>query len=275
MKVTLIGCGGWGARIAHRLDTFPDVRLVVVDEVQHRAQRLADEITCEHSHDPVGYLAVTGTQESSTRGGAVVIATPPDTHLEVLKAVLSGYGIVPRFVRIEKPLACSLADAEEIVRLCADAGVKLTVGFTLLHDPSYEAAFDYLRIIGAPVTNVVATRIGRRARHRAHPALDLGIHAAAIAAHLGVPCRLDVGYSDTAVVRHTRINGMPHSVVLDEVAGTLTTPAGELHVGSARDALTRDLEAWLAGTHRGTPEVALTAQRIACDLIETEAKAPS
>jgi predicted dehydrogenase len=261
MKVTLIGCGGWGSRVARKLADRTGVRLVLVDCDTERVRELAAELDCECSSDPYGYLGVTGTQDGSREGGLVVIATPPSERVGLVRAVLNGYGVAPKAIRIEKPLAETEADAAEIVALCADAGVALSVGFTLLHHPLYGAAFAYMRAVGADPIHVDAVRIGRPARHDANAFIDAGIHAAAVAAHLGVPAGISAAYDDAAVVRCTRIFTSAGKITVDEVAGSVVTPHGAI-LASDKDALDAELDAWIMGTHRGTPEVALQAQRI-------------
>jgi predicted dehydrogenase len=263
MKVTVFGCGGWGSRVASKLDARPDVRLALVDADYDRARRVGDDLGLGDrcSGDPYGYLMVTGTRNGRTGRGLVVIATPPVERVRLVRAVLGGYGGPPEAIRIEKPLAETEADAAEIVGLCADAGVSLTVGFTLLHHPLYGAAFAYMNATGAKPIHVDAVRIGKPARHDAVALVDAGIHAAAVAAYLGVPAHIAAAYDDEAVVRSTRIYTSGGKILVDEVAGTVTTPHGLIVAGDG-DALSAELDAWIGGTHRGTPEVALAAQRI-------------
>lgn len=262
MKTTVIGCGSWGSRVARRLVELGE-RVVLVDADDARVRVLAGELGCGWSSDPYGYLGVTGTQSSSVEGGRVVIATPPGVRVQMVRAVLAGYGVRPVSVRVEKPLASSLDEAREVVALCENAGVELVTGFTLLHHPLYEAVFEYLR--DASVLSVSAIRIGRkRPAHVVSPLADLGIHAASVAAHLGSDpssVLITAAYVDGCDVRRTELSTSLGRVVVDEVAGTVETPEGALQPREdGRDALTLDLEAWIHGAHRGGPETALAAQ---------------
>lgn len=269
MRVTLFGCGSWGSRIARRLADLPDVsHLAVVDEDLERAQALGNELDCAWSGDPFGYLGVTGTQEGSCAGGAVVIATPPSTRLALVRAALTGYGIAPRLVRVEKPLAESYDDATAIVEACDTAGASLSVGFTLLHHPLYEAAFAYAEQLGG-VLEVRGMRFGRTPAHDVNALDDLGIHTASIAAHLDVPCtRLVAAHMDSSDARRTVLVTPGGDVVVDELDLVVRTPDGDIRIAGDHDALGRDLAAWLGGTHRGTPDVALRAQRILAGRME-------
>lgn len=263
MRVTLFGCGSWGARIARRLvdEIGGDLRLTVVDDDMERAIALARELDCDWSCDPYGYLAVTGTQASSVERGKVIIATPPTERATLVHAAIHGYGLAPDQIRIEKPLAETIEDAEAIVRMCEQHGVQLTVGFTLLHHPLYEVAFRYATIYGGALS-VSGTRWGRHPRHIVDPLLDVGIHAASIAAHLDTRLAdLTVGFVEHADARRTTIHTRAGDVVVDELELCVRTPDGDVSVDAAHDALGCDLRAWLAGEHRGTPTVALAAQR--------------
>lgn len=63
----------------------------------------------------------------------VVIASPTETHAEVLDIVLSQ--AKPKIVLCEKPLAYDLAEAREMVDVCDRAGVKLYVNYLRRADP--------------------------------------------------------------------------------------------------------------------------------------------
>lgn len=265
MKITLIGCGGWGERLARALARMGLAdRLVLVDEIRERVAPLAGELDCAWTSDPYGYLGVTGTQSNSVEGGAVIVATPPEERLQIIRAVLDGYGKPPMLLRVEKPLAMNVDDAERIVGWCENLSVELTTGFTLLHHPLYDAAFKWLDEQGASVTHLTAARIGARPRHRCDALIDAGIHAASIAAHAECDATITARFGIGAFARSrwTILETLAHgSVIVDELDGFVETIDGRLTV-PAYDALEADLAAWVGGTHRGKPQVALAAQRI-------------
>ncbi len=71
----------------------------------------------------------------------VFLVSPNDAHHpQVLAAAKAGKQIL-----CEKPLATSVADAEEMVRGCRDAGVKLGTGFHLRHNLVHRRARDLIR----------------------------------------------------------------------------------------------------------------------------------
>lgn len=257
-RVTLFGCGGWGATIARKLAARGDVNLVVVDQVMSRARALGVELDASYSGDPYGYLMVTGTSRSTIERGSVIVATPPDTRLELVRAILNGYGLPPARLRVEKPLAVDPREARGIVQECDYAGTRLSVGFTLLHDPLYETAFRYIEASGARVERVIASRYGRRARHKTSALVDLGSHAASIAAYLDAPLVLDTGYSDDTVSRRTQIDLVDDDTVyVDEVNKTVQSRTVGILPVAKTDALEQDLDAFLTDTHRAGPDLAI------------------
>lgn len=270
--VTVFGCGGWGERVIRKLHARGDTRVVIVDPNLRRVQALGDELGVSWSADPYGYLMVTGTSRSTVEGGSVIVATPPDTRVELVTAILNGYGKAPVRLRVEKPLAISNSDAAAIVDACNATGTTLSVGFTLLHSPAYAAAFRYIWENELEIERVIAVRIGASARHKTSAIVDLGSHAASLAAYVDAPLTLTAAYSSIASSRRTEFvatNG--DAVYVDELAGTVQARnAGNLEVATF-DALTADLDAFLTDTHRGTATVGIHA----VDTINRELEAVS
>lgn len=222
-RVHIIGQGRWGQRLASHL------------------QLMGVSVSASDIGGKPDYTA-----------DAFIIATPPSVRVgPVLDAVDNGV----KKIRIEKPLALNDHEALGIATYCEEAGVDLTVGFTLLHHPAY-----YPLEVGS-VGRITAKRIGP-ARHDLPARLDLGIHIAAVAAYLDAELELQAEYSDCVHSRWTNIQmvGLRY-VVVDEVTGLVEGPHG-VHLQMTPDPLERDLAAWLDGTHRGTPEVALRAQEL-------------
>ena len=67
---------------------------------------------------------------------AVVIASPPETHLEITQAVAKAGK--PLFC--EKPLGASLQDAEAMVKAAHDAGIVNMIGFNYIRTPASQYA---------------------------------------------------------------------------------------------------------------------------------------
>ena len=119
IDAAIVGLGRWGralvesvqgksARLRFVLGVEPDAAAVREFAAQHR----------------FGFAAGLAQVLPDRSVAAVVLATPHSLHLEqVVAAARAG-----KHVFCEKPLALTLADAEQMVAACAAAGVTLAVG---------------------------------------------------------------------------------------------------------------------------------------------------
>lgn len=141
-----------GRRHAENLRRLvPSARLVAVADVSaERARQTADELEVDSSYGSLeAMLECKGLD-------AVVIATPDKFHAAGIKlSAAAGKDIL-----CEKPLALTLADAQESLEAVSKAGVRLQVGFMRHYDPAYSAAMKRIEAgeIGVPV---VFKSIGR------------------------------------------------------------------------------------------------------------------
>ncbi len=118
VRVAVVGYGYWGSKHMRVLSSMPGVHVTIVDQDPERiaeARRIYPSAESAHRLDDV--LA---------RVDAVVVATPPSAHAEVgLQALRHG-----RHALVEKPLATTVEDAQEMVGSAAANGVHLMVGHT-------------------------------------------------------------------------------------------------------------------------------------------------
>jgi predicted dehydrogenase len=128
IRLAVIGVGHLGRHHARILAGMPDVDLVgVVDLNRERAEEIADA----HKTRAV-------TDASALAGGVdgVIVATPTASHADVAKPFLeSGVAVL-----VEKPLARSLAEADDLIRVAAEGGAILAVGHTERFNPAVAAA---------------------------------------------------------------------------------------------------------------------------------------
>lgn len=83
----------------------------------------------------------------ATRPDAVSINTYTDTHaLFAMQAMAAG-----AHVFVEKPIAVSVEQAQQVVDMAADRGCKLVVGYILRHHPSWEKFVEIARGLGKPL----------------------------------------------------------------------------------------------------------------------------
>ncbi|MEZ6112757.1 MAG: Gfo/Idh/MocA family oxidoreductase [Pirellulaceae bacterium] len=87
------------------------------------------------------------------------IAVPPDVQLEVIREAVQHADHV-RGILAQKPLGMNYAEAAEIVRLCREAGITLTVNQNMRYDQSVRACHDLLQSgrLGEPVLGTIDMR---------------------------------------------------------------------------------------------------------------------
>ncbi|WP_345800741.1 Gfo/Idh/MocA family oxidoreductase [Microbacterium sp. AZCO] len=84
----------------------------------------------------------------------VAICSPPAEHAaQILASVAAG----KRAILCEKPVATTVADAEEAIEACRRAGVPLIVGTNHYYDPAWGRARHHLSTSGGPVVSISVT----------------------------------------------------------------------------------------------------------------------
>ena len=127
IKVGVIGCGYWGPNLIRNFRAIPDCRLKVMCDISEK--RL--------SHLKSLYPEVEGvTDYSHTLNGlgldAIVIATAVGLHHPMAKASL----LAGKHTFIEKPMAASSEECEELVHIARAKGLVLMTGHTFLYSPA-------------------------------------------------------------------------------------------------------------------------------------------
>ncbi len=132
LRLAVIGTGHLGRIHARLLAAMPDVDLIAVADIDATAR---EQVAAD-----CGTRAVTDYHELIDQVDGAVIATPTVSHhavgLDFLRAA------VP--VLIEKPLASTLAEADDLVRTARHHGVILQVGHIERFNPALAAAAPHL-----------------------------------------------------------------------------------------------------------------------------------
>jgi predicted dehydrogenase len=127
LRTAVIGTGYMGRFHAEKLASCADARLVAACDVDRaRAQAIAARLGCEAEHD---YRALLG------RIDAACVAVPTAAHREVVGACLEA-GV---HVLVEKPLARTLAEADELLALAQAKRLVLQVGHLERFNPAFRA----------------------------------------------------------------------------------------------------------------------------------------
>lgn len=127
IKVGVVGCGYWGPNLVRNFRSLPDCNLKMMSDLSE--QRLA--------HLKTLYPEVEGVTDfghllNGSGLDAIVVATAVKTHFPLAKASLSA----GKHTFIEKPMALSSAECEELIDIAQRKGLVLMVGHTFLYSPA-------------------------------------------------------------------------------------------------------------------------------------------
>ena len=120
----MVGCGYWGPNLIRNFSALPDCNLKqICDKDAGRLQHLAGL-----------YPKVEGTQDfehmlNGSNLDAVVVATPVRFHHPMAKAALEA----GKHVFIEKPMAMSTAECDDLNEIAQRNGLVIMVGHTFLY----------------------------------------------------------------------------------------------------------------------------------------------
>ncbi len=122
-KVAVIGCGHWGKNLVRNFLELDALGLVCEqsDEGRIRAKQIAEDCNLTDSFQDV----------LDSEISAVVIASPAETHYELAKAAL----LAGKDAFVEKPLALTLAEGNELLEIAESKGRVLMVGHVLEYHP--------------------------------------------------------------------------------------------------------------------------------------------
>ncbi|MEZ5317657.1 MAG: Gfo/Idh/MocA family oxidoreductase [Vicinamibacterales bacterium] len=133
LRTAVIGVGHLGRHHARLLASVPGTTFVAAADLQRERAEAAVQGT--------GARAVTDAAALAGEVDAVVVAVPTDQHLAVARPFLEA-GV---HVLVEKPIASSLDEADELIRLAGRSGAVLAVGHTERFNPAVQAALPVLR----------------------------------------------------------------------------------------------------------------------------------
>lgn len=134
-RIAVVGVGHFGRHHARILSTIPRARLeAVVDIDADRAAGVGAEL---------GVIPETDLAALAGRLDAVTLAVPTEAHHAVALPLLE-QGIS---VLVEKPMARSVAEADEMIAAAAAGGAVLAVGHTERYNPAVAVA---LPLVHAP-----------------------------------------------------------------------------------------------------------------------------
>lgn len=126
VRVAVVGLGYWGPNLVRVLHDLDDVELAAVCDVDvRRVERT------QHRYPALRVLPSLDQIVRDPSIDAVALATPVSTHFRLGRAVLES----GKHLFVEKPLAASCSDAEELCAIAQRQGVILMPGHTFLYSP--------------------------------------------------------------------------------------------------------------------------------------------
>ncbi|MCO6431175.1 MAG: Gfo/Idh/MocA family oxidoreductase [Deltaproteobacteria bacterium] len=132
VSIGQLGVGYWGPNLLRNLNSDPSFRVVAACDLS------AERRSYVERHFPD--IAVESDAEALISNPAIealVIATPAGTHFELARRALQS----GKHVLVEKPMASTSAEVQELGRLAESKGLVAMVGHTFI----YNSAVQYLR----------------------------------------------------------------------------------------------------------------------------------
>jgi predicted dehydrogenase len=127
IKVGVVGCGYWGPNLVRNFRSLPGCSLKMMCDISPARLQHLKELYPEVKGEP--------SYENMLKNGgldAVVVATSVKMHFPMAKAALQA----GKHVMIEKPMAASAAQCEELIAIAAEKSLVLMVGHTFLYSPA-------------------------------------------------------------------------------------------------------------------------------------------
>ncbi len=147
IRVGVVGVGVMGANHARVLSEFPGVELAgVADPDRKRAHFVGGTLGCP---------ALASIEELLDRGvDAVTIAAPTHLHRDIALACIER-GV---HVLVEKPIASTVSEGEDIIKAARRAGLTLMIGHVERFNPAVQAIAEAIR--SEYILSIAITRVG-------------------------------------------------------------------------------------------------------------------
>jgi predicted dehydrogenase len=227
IHVGIIGTGWCGAIRATAAANSPMVRRLSLAEINE--ERLAE------------VAALTGADRTTTNweelvgdpdiDALMISATPETTHYPMAKESLEG----GKHVLVEKPMAITLEEADELIDIAAREGIKFTIGYSQRFDPKQALVKRSLADgkLGTPVTVLVSRHITRSlgskigSRTKLSPAVMEATHDIDFALWALEPRRPVRVYSQVAFGAREAEHGVPdHQIIVITMDDGVTVNIG-------------------------------------------------
>ena len=150
MNLLVIGVGSAGQRHLRALDAlYGGVAHLYAYRGNHKRGLIASDLTSEDfSCDPIQFYGakelIDSSEMTAMSWDLVIIATPPASHFEYFRDIVS----FSKRILIEKPISVSLTDAESIYELAKSHDVPILIGYQMAFHPLKRLILDSLPNLG-------------------------------------------------------------------------------------------------------------------------------
>ncbi|OGQ18308.1 MAG: oxidoreductase [Deltaproteobacteria bacterium RIFCSPHIGHO2_02_FULL_40_11] len=132
--IAIVGCGFWGPNLIRNFSKIEGIKLTACDIREERLQNIR-----------TSYSSVNTTRDfneilSCDEIDVVVIATPATRHFEMAKIALENN----KHVFVEKPLAITTKEVQELIRIAKERHKILMVGHTFEYNPAVIKLKEYI-----------------------------------------------------------------------------------------------------------------------------------
>lgn len=142
IRILVVGCGNMGSSHARAYQQLEDFEIVgLISRTEESREKLARELG--------GMPTYSDFEEAlkATRPDAVSINTYPDTHADYIRKSLESGA----HVFVEKPLALTVSDARDLVKLAKHHNKKLVIGYILRVHPTWDRFVRAAKSLGKPL----------------------------------------------------------------------------------------------------------------------------
>lgn len=156
INVGVIGTGWCGGIRAQTAANSPLVDQIHISEVvDERRAQVAAETGAASAHDSYEPMLANPDVQA-----VMISATPETTHYPIAKAALEA----GKHVLLEKPIALTLSEADELVALAKEKGLKFTIGYSQRFNTKQAMVKRSIEdgTLGIPVSGLVSRHITRK-----------------------------------------------------------------------------------------------------------------
>ncbi len=145
-------CGGIRAQACYANPLVADLHIAEINEERLREVKASSQAVTATTD----YRSLIDNQDIDA---IIISATPETTHFPMAKASI----VAGKHVFLEKPIAITLAEADELVALARQHNVKFTIGYSQRFNPKYAYIKKSLEegTLGEPVSALISRHITR------------------------------------------------------------------------------------------------------------------